>query len=261
MQQNQSKETDGTVIFSARQQYPGNLFRLFSLIALSAFLCWGAALDENSFLEIDRQLEQQGTALAVLESVLTAAAASVLISNLAAEKRKHVWIAGMLFTLVALAANLADYYGTLQASPDLALEVSPIWNGILRDTGIEFARLFGLLGKITVSLLAGACLTYYLKNVPKLKPRTRQHLGSLIFHLGEDCSTAGEPWLPFTSVFAFYFAAANLFCFYIAYANSLVNNLPALRLLPPLPAAVAIALVLITAVFIIVTHHLIRRLS
>jgi hypothetical protein len=237
---------------------PADVFRLCALIVLSAFICYASGLDEARFLEVDRLLEQQGTALALLECVLTLSAAAFLAWNIRSEKRVKVWLTGLVFTLVALTANMADYFGTLQASPDLALEVSPIWNGILRDTNFEFARVFGFWGKFSVSLLAGASLVFYLHNVRRLLPRKPQPLRSLLFHIGERCSTPGQRWLPFATVLAFYFAAVNLFCFYIAYANSLVNDLPALSQLPPLPAAVCIALALITLVFVLITHQILR---
>jgi len=257
MNQVRSIESNSAAV-SLPQRCPRSIGSLFSLVVLSVFICYACALDEGRFLEFDSFLERQGALLALFDSLLSTAAAAFLVWSIRNEKRRKIWLAGMLFTLVALAANMADYYGTLQVSPDLALEVSPIWNGLLKYTGFEFAKLYGLFGKIFVSVMAGACLVFYLKNVQRLRPRNPQPLRSLLFHLGEGCNASSQRWLPFATVLAFYFAAVNLFCFYIAYANSLVNDLPSLSHLPPLPAAVCIALALITALFLIVTHAILR---
>jgi hypothetical protein len=100
----------------------------------------------------------------------------------------------------------------------------------------------------------------YLKNVQLLLPRCRQPLAKLLLHLGERCTTLKDRLCAFSTVFAFYFAAINLFCFYVAYANSLVNNLPALDQLPPFPAAVCITLALITMSFVLITYVIQNRI-
>lgn len=234
------------------------LLRIFLAIVLLVFLFNAASLDETRFLEIDTLLTKHGAELALVESVLTLCVAAALLYSIQFEKRKKVWIAGGIFMLIALTANLADYFGTLQASPDLALEVSPIWNGLIADTSFEFARIFAFCGKVFVSLLAGASFIFYLQNIEKLAPLKPCSPETLVFHLGERCSNFEKQWLPFVTVLSFYFAAINLFCFYIAYANSLVNNLPVLSLLPPLPGAVGAALALITAAFVITTHKILN---
>jgi hypothetical protein len=215
-------------------------------------------ISETRFLNFVESLEQFGSALAIGETLGTAAIAGLIAWNIRTEKSRKIWLAGGLFALIALAANMGDYFGTLQMSPDLALEVSPIWNGLLKDTGLDFAKFFGLFGKIFVSIMAGASLVFYLRNLHVLMPKQQQPLSTLIFHLGERCSSFRERCLQFGTVFAFYFAAVNLFCFYVTYCNSLVTNLPALSQLPALPAAVCIALVLITAAFLLITHRILQ---
>lgn len=237
------------------------LASLALLTGLSAFICFASRLSETSFLDYVASLEKFGTGLALLESLFTAALAGLLFWNIRTERRTKIWIAGLIIAALALAANMSDYFGTLQLSPDLDMEVSPIWNGLLHDTGMQFAKLFGLFGKVFVSILAGASVMFYLRNVHRLRPAEQQPLSNLLFHLGEQHHSLLERFIQFATVFAFYFAGANLFCFYVVFANSLVTNLHALSQLPPFPAAVCAAMAVITGFFLIVTHQLLKSRS
>lgn len=227
-----------------------------ALAFLATFIFFASTTSETRFLDFVASLENYGTALAVAETLLTTGVAAAILWNIRNEQRKSIWIIGGLFTLIALAANLGDYFGTLQLSPDLDMEVSPIWNGLLKDTGMDFARLFGLCGKTFVSCMAGACLMFYLRNVQSLATNKKESLKTMLVHLGEKHNAPKHRFLQFATVLSFYFAAVNLFCFYVTYANAQVNNLAVLSQLPPLPAAVAIALAFITVVFVVVTDKL-----
>jgi hypothetical protein len=227
-----------------------------TLLLLGVILSLASSISEVRFLSFVAGLERFGSTLAVLESVITFALAGALFWSIRKERRALIWFAGGIFTLLALAANMADYFGTLQISPGLEMEVSPIWNGLLKDTGMEFAKLFGFVGKVFVSFVAGASLVFYLRNVSAIMPSQQKSLCRLIFHLGERSNVLSARFVQFFTVLSFYFAAVNLFMFYVVYANSKVTDLHALSQLPPFPAAVCIGLIVMTAAFLFVTQRL-----
>jgi hypothetical protein len=227
-----------------RQPIKTDIIQTLTLTAfgIAAVLLWRVStMSEDQFLAIMGIIEQScGGVLAVIDMF------------------GGVWRAGAVFGVVALAANLSDFLVTMHLSPDLTLEANPIWNTIIRIAGLEFAILFGFTGKILLSIIAAQCMMFYAANVHVLFPRRPQPFIKFLQHLGETNQDLRKRLKAFAVVFAFYFAAMNLFCFYIAYANSLVNDLPAISRLPALPAVVCISLALATIAFAAVTFLLHR---
>ena len=77
---------------------------------------------EEQLFRLLAALERMGVVPSVLAWLVVAGGTVALGVVLRNERRQSVWIAAALVGLLALAANLADYFVTLARSPDLALE-------------------------------------------------------------------------------------------------------------------------------------------
>jgi hypothetical protein len=171
----------------------------------------------------------------------------------------RTWTAALVVTAVALVAHLADYAITLARSPDLALELNPLWRNVLGHYGLGVAKWYGLTGKLLVSLLAGQMTAFYLGNRERLFPRASGD-GPLRFlgHMGERSAGWRERGAALFTVFAFFFAGLTFFYFYIAYQNSLTDP-AAVDRLPSVPAAVGLYVLGLCAAFVGLTYRSYRR--
>jgi hypothetical protein len=213
-------------------------------------------MSENRFLELISQLHDGGVAIAYFDGAVMLAVFLLLLKDLRNGCTAFAIKGGVIFFIPAVAANMLDFFTTIIQSPDLALETNSVWIAMKEVYGLQIALAFGFWGKIYLSVFAAICLTFYLNNVQILFPRAHPNLFNFALHIGERCSGIRQRLRALAATFAFYFAAINLFCFYIAYANSLVTDLSALSKLPALPAAIAMSLVAISVSFILVTRHL-----
>src|SRR5256885_17002590 len=68
---------------------------------------------------------------------------------------RKIWTAAFVVAALAIVAHMADYAITLRRSPDLALELNPLWRNAAVHYGLVVAEWHGLTGKMLVSLLAG----------------------------------------------------------------------------------------------------------
>jgi hypothetical protein len=231
------------------------------LSALALIWCgWQCVtMSEDRFLDLTSQLHGSGVAIAYFDGAVMLAAVLLLLRDLSKGCRTSAIKGGALFFIPALAANMLDFFTTIIQSPDLALETNAVWNAMKQVYGLQVALLFGFWGKIYLSVFAAICFTFYLNNVHILFPRVNSGPFSFVLKLGERCIEVRHRLRALAVVFAFYFAAINLFCFYIAYTNYLVTDLPTLSTLPALPAAIAVSLLAISISFIIVTMCLRRR--
>ena len=172
---------------------------------------------------------------------------------------RGAWTAAFVVTALAIVAHLADYMITLRISPDLALELNPLWRNILRRYGLGVAKWYGLTGKLLVSVLAGQMTAFYLGNRERLFPRgPALGLGAFLRHMGERSTSWRERATTLFTVFAFFFAGLTFFYFYIAYQNSITD--PAqLDRLPSVPAAVLTYVLLLCVAFLVLTYRAYRR--
>jgi len=169
-----------------------------------------------------------------------------------------IWRAAFVVTGLAIVAHMADYIITLRRSPDLALELNPLWRNVLLHYGLGVAKWYGLTGKLLVSVIAGEMTAFYLGNRPRLYPRARpgaaNGLARFMLHMGERSASWGERGGALFTVFAFFFAGLGFFYFYIAYQNSITE--PAqLDRLPSTPLAVFIYVAALTVVFVLQTYR------
>ena len=201
-------------------------------------------------------LERLGVWLAVvawLAIVLGAAAMAYVLRN----ERVSIWRRASLVGILALAANLADYFVTLQRSPDLTFEANPLWRNVVDHFGLRIAKWYGLSGKVFVSVLAAQMFAFYLSRRETIYPSQARSLLHFLMRMGSRARTFRERLLGLFTIFAFFFAWVNVFYFYIAYTNSL-NNPDMLEKLPSVPVSILILVALLAIAFSLTTYRAFR---
>jgi hypothetical protein len=229
---------------SCRPPQPWALLKNISAAVALAWCCWlTLTMTEVEFFKLTDKLQPAGVFIAYFDGACMLTVFVLLLRDLRTRCTPYALKGGAIFFVPVLAANMLDFFTTIIQTPDLSLETNPVWNSINAQFGLELALQFGLWGKVYLSLLAATCFAFYLQNAHTVLQDTSQTKRSRAL----------------ATVFAFYFAMINLFCFYIAYANWLVTDLPALRKLPEFPAAICIALVAITMLFFTLTVRAARK--
>ena len=173
--------------------------------------------------------------------------------------RREIRNKALAIIALAVVAHLADYVVTLYRSPDLALEMNPLWVNIVRRHGLTIAKWYGLTGKLLVSLLAGQMTAFYLAHREQLFPHaSATTLGAFLRGLGSRAQTMPERLRNLFTVFAFFFAGLTFFYFYIALQNWIVD--PALiDKLPSVPVAVGTYVALLCVAFVFFTRRAYTR--
>lgn len=213
---------------------------------------------EQALFRLMALVQRLGVGLSWLAWVTVAAGALLMAWMLRRERRRAVWAPAIAMGLVALAANLADYFVTLYRSPDLALEANPLWRLVVDRYGIVVARWYGLTGKVLVSIIAAEMAAYYLAHRHRLFPDKAGSLRQFVLHLGSRARTRGERLTALFTVFAFFFAGLNLLYFYIAYTNWLQDP-DWLDRLPSAPVAVVLFVAGLTLAFAVLTWRAFQR--
>ena len=172
---------------------------------------------------------------------------------------RRTWTAAFVVTALAVVAHLADYFITLARSPDLALELNPLWRNVVNRYGLGWAKWYGLTGKLLVSVLAGQMTAFYLGNRARLFPRVAGLAPrAFLLHMGERSASWRERGAALFTIFAFYFAGLTFFYFYIAYQNSITDPTQLDRL-PSTAVAVLAYVVLLVIAFVLLTYRAYRR--
>jgi hypothetical protein len=156
----------------------------------------------------------------------------------------------------ALVANLADYIVTFRVDPDLSAELNPIGNMVMLRYGMTAIKLYGLTGKILVSILCGQMTAYYLLYRERLFPREAGM--AFLRGLGSRSRTLYDRWLALFTLFAFFFAGLGFFYFYIAFQNSITDPVWADRL-PPVVPVIGAYVVLLCVAFVYLTRRAYQR--
>ena len=169
-----------------------------------------------------------------------------------------IWTTAFVVTVLAVVAHLADYAITLRRSPDLGLELNPLWRNVVTHYGLGVAKWYGLTGKLLVSVLAGQMTGFYLGNRSRLFPRTAGVSGTgFVRYMGERSETLQERGAALFTIFAFFFSGLTFFYFYIAYQNSITD--PAqLDRLPSTPVAVLLYVCGLGVAFLALTYRAYR---
>ncbi|HYX68775.1 MAG TPA: hypothetical protein VE825_06560 [Terriglobales bacterium] len=207
---------------------------------------------EQALFRLMALVQRLGVGLSWLAWITVAVGALLMAWVLRGERRAGIWMPAAIMGLVALAANLADYFVTLRRSPDLALEANPLWRLVVDRYGLAVARWYGLTGKILVSILAAEMTAYYLAHRHRLFPEHAGSLAQFVLHLGSRCGSRGERLAALFTVFAFFFAGLNLLYFYIAYTNWLQDPVWLDRL-PSAPVAVMMVVAGLAISFVLLT--------
>jgi hypothetical protein len=213
-------------------------------------------MGEDLLFRLLALLERLGVWLAVvawLAIVLGVVAMAYVLRN----ERVSIWRRASLVGILALAANLADYFVTLQRSPDLTFEANPLWRNVVDHFGLRIAKWYGLSGKVFVSVLAAQMFAFYLSRRETIYPSQARSLLHFLMRMGSRARTFRERLLGLFTIFAFFFAWVNVFYFYIAYTNSL-NNPDMLEKLPSVPVSILILVALLAIAFSLTTYRAFR---
>ena len=174
------------------------------------------------------------------------------------ERRGKTWKTAVLAGTLALAANLADFYVTFYRSPDLYLELNPVWRNVIDKWGITTAWWYGFCGKVLLSVLAGLMAAFYIKHRERLYPDRAIDFFAFIRRMGERSKDWRDRLSGLFTIFCFFFAWIQLFGFYIAYLNWQVNSMSRQQM-PPVLLALASVLLGIGAVFLVFTYRAFKK--
>ena len=204
---------------------------------------------EEQLFQILSLVQRLGVGLPLVAWVTIAGGVAGMAYVLRKHLRDSVGRGAAIFGVLAMAANLADYYATLYRNPDLTWEANPLWRNVIDRFGLTVALWYGLTGKLLVSVLAGQLFGFYLTNRERLFPLQARSLGNFVAHIGSCARTSRDRLLAAFTLFAFFFAGINLLYFYIAYVNW-VDDPELLNLLPSAPVAIMLVLIVLTITFI-----------
>jgi len=212
---------------------------------------------EDSLFRSLTLLERLGIWLAVV-AWLTIALGTAAMAYVLRHERVTIWRRASLVGILALASNLADYFVTLQRSPDLTFEANPLWRNVVDHFGLRIARWYGLTGKVFVSVLGAQMFAFYLSQRETIYPAQARSLLHFLMRMGSRARTFRERLLGLFTIFAFFFAWMNVFYLYIAYTNSL-ENLDVLEQLPSVPVTILIFVAALAIAFSLTTYRAFRR--
>jgi len=166
--------------------------------------------------------------------------------------------APLLVAALSLVAHLADYLVTLRMSPDLSLEMNPIWRVVADTMGLAVAKWYGLTGKLLLAVLSFECFALYLVQREALFPREASGFLSFCRELGRTDGRSRAVRLANLRVFFLYlFALVHPICLYIAFLNGLVDR-PAFDRMPSVPAVLVLYLLALTALYFLSNYRLFR---
>ena len=171
------------------------------------------------------------------------------------------WGPAALVGLASLAAHLLDYAVTLRMSPTLGAEGNPIWRIAIEHLGLGLAKLYGLTGKLLLSILSFELFCFYRIQRARLFPEQADSFRSFWRRLGDASGRRVRVhWPNLANFFAFSFALLGPFFFYVALLNSLIDSALYLRL-PAMPLVLALYLATIVAAYFVTTYRAWRDLS
>jgi len=214
-------------------------------------------MSNRTLIESMSIVEQLGVGLPLLAWVSVVFAVGAMSFALRHERRVAVYTAGAGVAVLALAAHLADYLVTLHRSPDLALASNVLWRATVDGFGLEAAKVYGLSGRILISILAGQMFAFYLSNARRLYPRRARSFLEFALRLGNRAGTARQRGLAVLTWSAFLFAGMQAQCFYVALFNAVDDPARAGRM-PSVPAVTVALLLLLSAACLTLTYATFR---
>ena len=206
------------------------------------------------YYQVLEVFESLGVSLSIVAWLTVFFGCLGLILLLQRERRSSIWKAAGLVGVLALVANLADFFVTFYRSPDLGLEANPIWRIVVDNWGVTVAWWYGFSGKILLSILAGLMYAFYLKRRDRLYPERAVYFFEFMRRMGGRAQTRRDRLAGLFTVLCFFFAGIQFFCFYIALLNWQVYS----DSRPQMPSALLVLvlmLLVIGAVFLILTYR------
>lgn len=159
---------------------------------------------------------------------------------------RGVWPAALAVGALGLLAHLLDYFFTLKITPDLSMEANPIWRVVIDRFGLAFARVYGLTGKILLSVVSTELFAWHLSHRASLFPKEAKSFSEFVRLLGRGAPQLGN----IRSFFAFAFALFGPYFFYITFMNVTGDSSSELyEQLPSPPVAILVYFVGVTAAY------------
>lgn len=203
-------------------------------------------------------IEKLGLPLSILAWLSVFFAAIAMGIFLGRFSLRKVWIPSLIVGGISLTAHLLDYFVTLKVSPTLSHEANPIWRIVIDNFGLNFARLYGLTGKILLAMLSFEFFAYYLIQRDNLFPKHTR--GFLSFWREFGISEGRRPVVCFsnlTNIFCFTFALLGPFIFYVVFLNSLSLS-PLYYRLPSLPSALVLYTFGLVIAYLVTTYQVFK---
>jgi hypothetical protein len=143
---------------------------------------------------------------------------------------RGVWPAALGVGGLGLTAHLLDYFVTLKITPDLSMEANPIWRVVIDNFGLWVARVYGLSGKLLLSVVSTQLFAWHLAHRASLFPtKETKTFSEFVRQLGQGAPGLGNiRSFPssgrgaagrLASFFAFAFALFGPYFFYITFMN------------------------------------------
>lgn len=189
-------------------------------------------------------VQRLGLPLAIAAWLAVFGGAIVLGLILRTVDTRGTWPLALAIGALGLSAHLLDYFVTLRITPDLSLEANPLWRVIIDRFGLGFARVYGLTGKVLLSVLSTQLFAWHLSHRASLFPVAATGPLDFIKQLGLGAPRLGN----IRSFFAFSFALFGPYFFYITGMNVIgALESPWYERLPSPPIAILGYFALVTA--------------
>jgi hypothetical protein len=167
---------------------------------------------------------------------------------------KGKWKLSLMVGGMTLAAHILDYYVTLKISPDLSFEANPLWSIVVQKMGLNVAKWYGLTGKILIGVLSFEFFAYYLIHRKSLMPKKADSFLSFCQNFGRGKGSKRLNFKTMLNFFSFLFSLVGLFCFYIAFLNSITDE-GLYLLLPSMPLMLLVYLSVLIGVYFLSNYR------
>ncbi len=182
-------------------------------------------------------VQRFGVPLAVLAWVTVFGASVAMALVLRHIPLRPVLVRASIIGALGLLAHLLDYFVTLDITPDLSLEANPLWRVIIDSFGLTLAKVYGLSGKVLLSVVSFELFAWHLSHRATLFPPSASSFGEFVRGLGVGAPRLGNV----RSFFAFAFALFGPYFFYITALNLAGDRAPDIaEQLPSPPVAIAL---------------------